>query len=794
MSLDNLLTSPTLAGMRRLNQWILWDLHDDPDRPGKQKKVPLHFAHRYKCDPTDPANWTDAATAVAVAKLYGLGVGFSFSADCGYWFLDLDEPYLPNGSATPFAEEVFGQLPGAAFEFSVNNRWHLFGRGSVPPHSNKCKGHGAELYTQGRFCAMTGNALQGNCDTELTAGIASIAQRYFPPALPVVTRETGEGPRADWRGPADDEEIIRRALASRSLAKKLEAANDRASFSDLWNNNVEVLARAYRANANSDEPYDRSTADSALASHLAFWVGCDRERMERLMRRSALVRDKWDTHSGYLRGNTWSCIDAACAVQVDVLQDPETKSPFDTSAPSAAPGMSQREGATFIGPERAAEIFKGCVYVTDAHRVLVPGGKLLKPEQFNARFGGYTFAMDARNERTCRKAFEAFTENQVLVAPMVDGTCFRPLLEPGAIIETEGRKRVNTWCPPKVDSVVGDVGPFLQHLAKLLPDQRDRDLALYYLANMVQHAGHKFQWAMVLQGTEGNGKSFLSRCVAAALGSDLVTWPDATKLAGRFNAWLFGKLAYLVEDFKVDEDGRLLEKLKPMITGDALEIEAKGVDQRTDEICGNWLFNANARGAMPLTRDTRRYMVLWSAQQTAEDLARDGMDGGYFKALYGWADKGKGYAHITHYLQNLAMPAEYGLSWVQGRAPKTTATSAIVETTRPPAEQAVLDAVEGEQVGFKGGWVSSVFLRRLWESQRPPVKIVGADRDDLMARLGYIRHPALGPSGQAHNVVLPDGGKPQLYLTKAHPALAIAKPAEVAAAYSRAQGIGAASG
>ncbi|MBT9486802.1 MAG: hypothetical protein IV093_04755 [Rubrivivax sp.] len=787
-----------LAPLAAWRQFIVCKLVPLPD--GRTDKIPCDYRDgRTGIDAHDPQHWTDWQTAEAMAKLWGesFRVGFVLTERDPFFCLDIDGALTPQGTWSTLSHQLLAALPGTACEVSQSGRGlHIWGQGPVPEHSKKNIPLHIELYHERRFFCL-GRWWEATGDmTQPCPQIAAVAAAYFPARERSGEPTPGDGPRADWRGPADDDEIVRRALASRSLAKKLGAANDRASFADLWNNNVEVLARAYpaNANANSDEPFDRSTADSALASHLAFWVGCDRERMERLMRRSALARDKWDTHSGYLRGNTWSCIDAACAVQVDVLQDPETKSPFDTSAPSAAPGMSQREGATFIGPERAAEIFKGCVYVTDAHRVLVPGGKLLRPEQFNARFGGYTFAMDARNERTSRKAFEAFTENQVLVAPTVDSTCFRPLLEPGAIIETEGRKRVNTWCPPKVDSVAGDVGPFLQHLAKLLPDQRDRDLALYYLANMVQHAGHKFQWAMVLQGTEGNGKSFLSRCVAAALGSDLVTWPDATKLAGRFNAWLFGKMAYLVEDFKVDDDGRLLEKLKPMITGDALEIEAKGVDQRTDEICGNWLFNANARGAMPLTRDTRRYMVLWSAQQTAEDLARDGMHGGYFDALYSWAGRGKGYAHITHYLQSLALPTEYGLSWVQGRAPKTTATSAIVETTRPPAEQAVLDAIEAEHLGFKGGWASSWFLGQLWSSQRPAVKIVGADRDDLMARLGYIRHPALGPSGQVHNIVMPDGRKPQLYLAKAHPALALAKPAEVAAAYSRAQGIGAAPG
>lgn len=43
---------------------------------------------------------------------------------------------------------------------------------------------------------------------------------------------------------------------------------------------------------------DRSAADMALCSHLAFWCAGDAERMDRIFRRSGLMRDKWDARRG----------------------------------------------------------------------------------------------------------------------------------------------------------------------------------------------------------------------------------------------------------------------------------------------------------------------------------------------------------------------------------------------------------------------------------------------------------------------------------------------------------------
>lgn len=49
---------------------------------------------------------------------------------------------------------------------------------------------------------------------------------------------------------------------------------------------------------------DDSRADMALAAILAFYTGEDLDQLERLMRQSKLVREKWDTHPTYLREKT----------------------------------------------------------------------------------------------------------------------------------------------------------------------------------------------------------------------------------------------------------------------------------------------------------------------------------------------------------------------------------------------------------------------------------------------------------------------------------------------------------
>jgi primase-polymerase (primpol)-like protein len=99
-------------------------------------------------------------------------------------------------------------------------------------------------------------------------------------------------PVPTWRGPTDDQDLINRAMRSQSGP---QALGRKASFSDLFMCDTEKLGYFFPPDPNSKSglPYNGSSADSALAQSLAFWTGNDCERIERIMRLSGLVRDKW---------------------------------------------------------------------------------------------------------------------------------------------------------------------------------------------------------------------------------------------------------------------------------------------------------------------------------------------------------------------------------------------------------------------------------------------------------------------------------------------------------------------
>lgn len=780
---------PALGALGRHKQFIVYKLVPSTARPGKTDKFPLDPKSGRVASAMDPNNWLSADEAIRRAAELGVGhgVGFTFTIRDPFFFLDIDNCLDASGQWSELAKSLLSAFPGAAVEVSQSGRGlHIIGTGTPPPHGCKNIPYGLELYYADRFVALTGTHATGDAAADMTVVLPWLVTSYFAP-----TATSGDGdligwsdtPVDEWNGPLDDKTLIDRALRSKSGASVF---GNRASFADLWLADVDALRAAY-PDTERAEGYDASSADAALAQHLAFWTGKNCERVLTLMRESSLARDKWEREDYLPR-----TISQACARGGDVLIDKpvalvETSDTGDIDVSTLAMSTAIN-GSTYVNLHDQQNFFRGCVYVMDQHKALVAGGLLLKPDQFRVAYGGYSFPMDQGNERIVRNAWECFTESQAWRAPRADSSCFRPDLSPGEIIKVDRHSYVNTYWPIKTPRREGDPSPFLQHLAKVLPDSRDQQILLSYMAACVQYPGVKFQWAPLLQGVEGNGKTLFTRCVAFAVGDKYVHFPKASQIAKQFNGWMYGKIFIGVEDIYVPDSQReILEELKPMITGDRMEIESKGVDQITQWVCCNFMLNSNHKDGIRKTRNDRRFAPFYSAQQQNEDLVRDGMTNGYFPRLYDWLKSG-GYEIVNNLLKTYPIPDEFNPA--NGHiAPLTSSTTEAITYGLGRAEQEIIEAIEREERGFKGGWVSSMAVDLLLERIGAASRIPPNKRRELLQNLGYDYHPHLH-AGRVNNTVLPDGGKPRLFINKDSPHHAIVSPVDIARAYALAQNTG----
>ena len=777
---------PALQGFTAFNQWLNYRLTPQPG--GKLKKEAIG-REGYRVDPTDPARWMSYAEAAAT----GLPLAFSFSESDPFFFLDIDNGLSDSGEWSSLAQSMCTRFAGCAIEVSSSGRGlHIFGVGNCERHSNRRDDIGIEFYTRGRFVALTGNMLTPDGSVfHSPTGLPALVAEYFPPSQHTAATDWTDGPCEGWAGPTDDAELIRRASRHVSAAA---AFAGKASFADLWAGDADALAASYPS---STGPYDASSADAALCAHLAWWTGKDCERMARLLRESGLRRDKHDREDYVQR-----TVLRACGLVTDVLCDrpavalpvPKPPAPTPIAVAQAREAMPEIvESIGFLRPEQTQQLFKGCVYVRDLDRVWMPNGEMLKPASFNVFFGGFQFIMDEVGNKTTDEAFKALTRNPLLRSPQVAASTFDPKLEPGAIVtDFKGRDAVNTWLPPVVRVVDGDPTPFLTHLVKVLPDERDRKILLSWMAALVQFPGHKFTWAPVLQGVEGNGKSFFAMCCSAAVSPLYSHTPRSKDLVKEFNSWMHRKLFAIVDEARVDTP-EMIEALRNLITEETQTIEPKGVDADSQRVFTNFMFTMNDKRAMKKTRNDRRLAMFYTAQQCEADIARDGMDGEYMPNLYAWAKgqhafkhlgEGYGFAVITHYLKRFKIPDELNPIGMAHRAPRTSAHDEAVSGALGQREQEVQEAIDSGAIGFRGGWVSSHYalelLRKTWKN------VQQSNLLEVMGNLGYVRHPGL-TGGRTNNLVQPDGARSILYVAQGRLELLGLSGAEAAKSYTHAQ-------
>lgn len=719
------------------DQFINWIPQEKAN--GKIDKIPIG-TEGFKIDPLDSRNWLSEVNARSVAAHTGKGIGFVFTAEDPFFFIDLDN-HLNGGKWSNTATSIYSAFPGCAMEISQSGKGgHIFGSGKPEaPYRNTNKPEGLEFYTEKRFVALTDTSWIGDTATDGNAGLRWLISEFFQKDTGTSSDWTSE-PVAEWGGETNDERLIAKAKRSQSAASVF---GDKATFAELFGADEEKLTEAFPSD-DSPQSWDNSSADLALCTHLAFWTGKDCERIERIFDQSRLgERAKWREREDY-RERTILKATASCEKVYG-------------SGNKISPNSEIRITVALLDIVGQLEYFKGCVYVTGRHEVFTPTHGFLKPEAFRATYGGSDFVVRLEGATT-KNAFRAFTESQLYQFPKADRTCFRPKLPPGEIVTEEGLTYLNTYTPAQVSRQKGDITPFNELLTLLLPIARDRTILLSYMAACVQYPGVKFQWAPLLQGVEGNGKSFLAIGVSKAVGERYTHYPNARDLDSKFTGWIENKLFIIVEEVFTSDKASISEALKPLITNPRIEIQAKGQNQYTGDNRANYFLCSNHKDAILKTGDDRRYCVFYTAQQEFEDLERDGMNGRYFSGLYDWAETG-GWAKISEYLATCDIPDEFNPAKECRRAPVTSSTNEALALSLSPVEQDILEAVEEDRLGFRGGWISSVAVSRLFRYHNHIV--TPNKRRAMLEKLGYVFRGRMSQMS-----AMDEGQRPTLYCTK----------------------------
>ena len=312
-----------------------WVCYKTEVRNGEETKIPMNALSGGYASTSDPTTWTSFKLAISGCVKYNFtGLGFMLGEDVRtgitYFGVDLDnhvdkvtgqKPYPTAKEFEEFAY-IFINALNSYTEYSHSGEGvHIICKGKLPGKRNKRKG--VEMYDYRRFFTMTGKVIHNVPIEDRTEEVKPLWEKYLnvdpEPVLRAAAysldRPKSVTAKMSATGGVSFEEVeeatvqIPSHLSDYELIERIRNSQQGNDFMSLYNGDMSAYGN------------DHSSADMALCKILAFWTGCDAVQMDRIFRKSALMRDKWER--GWGNGTYGShTIESAIKTQRDVYTPP----------------------------------------------------------------------------------------------------------------------------------------------------------------------------------------------------------------------------------------------------------------------------------------------------------------------------------------------------------------------------------------------------------------------------------------------------------------------------------------
>ena len=359
---------------------------------------------------------------------------------------------------------------------------------------------------------------------------------------------------------------------------------------------------------------------------------------------------------------------------------------------SAAKSMEGAEGGPFDGPSWLAD----WVYCeADATFEMISTRHSIKREAFRAKFDRMpeVLAGDVADA-----ASFALTYCRI---PTVASKMFWPGAE--RIFQLEnGLSHLNTYersgaepCGELDEETTLIMDRFFTHVRNTVTSEREQNILIDFMAYVYQNPGKRVQWALLLKGIEGNGKSYFFRVMQAVLGKQ-ASVVSTTAIDSAFTGWAEGSVLVCIEEIRISGTNKyaILDKMKPLITNNTIAVVHKGKDEKHIPNFSSYMLFTNHSDAIPVGDNDRRYCVIFTRQTRKEDLfAQHGGVVGtedYFRMLFDDLDRRPDV--FARMLSDWKVSAEFSPS---GRAPETEGLAAMrsmhVSEDRDSIETAIAD-------------------------------------------------------------------------------------------------------
>jgi hypothetical protein len=254
----------------------------------------------------------------------------------------------------------------------------------------------------------------------------------------------------------------------------------------------------------------------------------------------------------------------------------------------------------------------------------------LSTKAFDASFNRYMMTkkdrLEGRSSPEHSASHVALNRYQI---PFVANRMYLPGTD--EIFRISGLDYVNSYSDIDVPAVPERIGKrgrraierVQRHVAHLFPNERDQKLLLSWIAYIVQ-SGKRVNWAPVLQGTEGDGKSFFALLMGVVLGASNVKTIQGDALGETYTSWSENSQFCMVEEVRLHGKDRfaVINKIKPFITNGIISVRRMRTDWYDVINTVNYMLTTNFKDGVPMSQGDSRYYPIFSQWQSKQALTR----------------------------------------------------------------------------------------------------------------------------------------------------------------------------
>lgn len=296
------------------------------------------------------------------------------------------------------------------------------------------------------------------------------------------------------------------------------------------------------------------------------------------------------------------------------------------------------------------------------------------------------------------------------------------------IIDVEGRRMINTWSGFALKPRNADVNLWLDHAEYLIPDKKEREVLLDYLACIVQRVAEKPAFFIGHRGAHRTGKDLLYKPVMQALGFRIARAVEIDNILAGWGDYVNELKFVIVTEVDKAQDKKVANSMKTIAAPTAsgyrvLNMKGKGVVTQLD--CMGGVMMSNKRHFIAIEPGDKRYFVV--------DSWVEPKDESYYKQIDDWYNKDNGFAKVLGYLlkRDISKFNHNQLPYM------TTGALEMVQAGKYDYEQDLEEMINDRLPPFHSSWVTAKEVKKVVKDNG--LKCGNNGLDDALRGLGWFK-------------------------------------------------------